>query len=183
MTYYIVPIYTGYMLILIILGQLMDGPSHGYAIKQTLDRILGMRKKISWGSLYPILGKLEKELLIKKVISQRDGGPTQKIYSITPKGERRFLELMIHSDYDSGDARTIFRYKLLFFNKIKPGLRTEIVKGYQQYCLDSMKAVGQHLEELKKQKSKKTIYILEVLKHSLEVYRLEKEWTDKLLKL
>lgn len=171
------------MLILIILGQLTDGPSHGYAIKQTLDRILGMRKKISWGSLYPILGKLEKKLLIKKVVSQRDGGPTQKIYSITPKGRKRFLELMTYSDYDSGDARTIFRYKLLFFRKINPVLRTEITKGYQQYCLDSMKAVEQHLEELKKQKSEKTIYILEVLKHSLEVYWLEKEWANKLLKL
>lgn len=170
------------MLILIILGQLVEGSSHGYAIKQTLDRILGMRKKISWGSLYPILGKLEKEKLIKKIVSRQDSGPTQKIYSITTKGKKIFFELMAQSGYDSGDARTIFRYKLLFFNKIKPELRTEIVKRYRQYCLDSMKAVGQHLEELKKQKSKKTIYILEVLKHSLEVYRLEKEWAEKLLK-
>lgn len=169
---------------LIILGQLIEKPSHGYAIKQTLDCIIGTRKKISWGSLYPILGKLEKEALIKKVRSQQAGGPTQKTYSITSKGQNHFLKLMAQSDYASGDGRVIFRYKLLFFDKISKKLRMKIIKDYQKCCQDGMQLVKNHLREIGRQgfPPDKLPYISEDLQHSLRIYELEKEWTDKLLR-
>ncbi len=171
------------MLILVILGQLFEGEAHGYAVKHTIDRILGVHKKVSWGSLYPILRKLEKQSLIKKIsTSKQSGGPKQKTYVITEAGKKYFHELMTTPDYSSGDARTIFRYKLLFFNKIKAKTKREIIKSYQQYCQEGIKSVEQYLNEIKKQKSKKIIYILEVLNHSLETYQSEKEWAEKLLK-
>lgn len=171
------------MLILVILGQLFEGEAHGYAIKQTIDRILGVHKKISWGSLYPILKKLEKQSLIKKIsTSKQSGGPKQKTYTITETGKKYFYELLEKSDYTSGDSRTVFRYKLLFFSKINTKARKKIIKNYEQYCQEGIKSVEQHLGELKKQKSKKLTYIFEVLNHSLKIYQLEKEWTEKLLK-
>ncbi len=170
-------------MILVILGQLFEGEAHGYAIKQTIDRILGVHKKISWGSLYPILKKLEKQSLIKKIsTNKQSGGPKQKTYVITDAGKKYFYELMKMPDYSSGDARIIFRYKLLFFNKIKKETKIEVIKSYQQYCREGVKSVEQYLNEIKKQKSKKITYILEVLSHSLETYQLEKEWAEKLLK-
>lgn len=171
------------MLILVILGQLFEREAHGYAIKQTIDRVLGVHKKISWGSLYPILKKLEKQSLVKKVdINKQSGGPKQKTYVITEAGKKYFHELMAMSEYSSGDARVIFRYKLLFFNKIKTEARTKIIKSYQQYCQEGIKSAEKHLSEIKKQRTKKTAYVLEVLNHSLETYQLEKEWAEKLLK-
>lgn len=165
------------------MGQLFEGEAYGYAIKQTIDRILGVHKKVSWGSLYPILKKLEKQSLIKKVgTNKQSGGPKQKTYVITDAGKKYFYELMITPDYGSGDARIIFRYKLLFFNKIGTETRIEIIKNYQQYCQEGIKSAEEYLNEIKKQKSKKITYILEVLNHSLETYQLEKEWAEKLLK-
>jgi len=168
---------------LIILGQLIEKPSHGYAIKHTLDCIIGTRKKISWGSLYPILGKLEEKSLIKKVRSQQENGPTQKIYSITPKGQNHFLKLMAQSDYVSGDGRVIFRYKLLFFDKVGKQLRIKIITDYKQYCQDNIKLVKHHLREIEKQgfSPEKLPYISEDLWHSLKAFELEKVWTNKLL--
>lgn len=169
---------------LIILGQLIEKPSHGYAIKQTLDCIIGTRKKISWGSLYPILGKLKKESLIKKVKSRQEGGPTQKTYSITSKGRNHFLKLMTQSDYASGDGRVIFRYKLLFFDKVNKKLRIRIIKDYKKCCQDSIQIVKHHLREIGNQgfSPDKLPYISEDLGHSLRIYELEEEWADKLLR-
>lgn len=169
---------------LIILGQLIEKPSHGYAIKQTLDCIIGTRKKISWGSLYPILGKLEKESLIKKLGSQQVSGPTQKTYSITSKGRGHFLKLMAQSDYASGDGRVIFRFKLLFFDKVDKKIRIKIITDYKQYCQDNIKLVKHYLREIGKQgfSPEKLPYISEDLQHSLKAFELEKAWTNKLLR-
>lgn len=169
---------------LIILGQLIEKPSHGYAIKYTLDCIIGTRKKISWGSLYPILGKLEKESLIKKIRSQQKSGPAQKIYSITPKGRNYFLKLISKSDYVSGDGRIIFRFKLLFFDKVDKKNRIKIITDYKKYCQNNIKLTEHHLREIEKQgfSPEKLPYISEDLQHSLKAYRLEEEWTNKLLR-
>lgn len=168
---------------LIILGQLTEKPSHGYAIKQTLDCIIGMRKKISWGSLYPILKKLGKESLIENVKSRQEGGPAQKNYSITLKGRSHFLKLMAQADYAAGDGRVRFRYKLLFFDKVSKEIRIKIINDYKNYCQDNIELVEQHLREIGEQgfSPKKLPYIAEDLKHSLKILELEKTWADKLL--
>ncbi len=168
------------MLSLVILGQLLDKPAHGYAIKQTLDQLLGSRK-ISWGSLYPVLNKLEKDSYIKKIKSRTpSGGPTQKTYSITGVGEKHFYSLMAQPLADSDDTRSIFRYKLLFFDKIKKDERIIILKDYAKLAFGRFLSIKNHLEEYKKRFSQSK-YILEVLEHSLRIYRSEKYWVDRLL--
>lgn len=168
------------MLVLLILGQLLDQSAHGYAIKQILDQLLGS-KKLSWGSLYPILKKLEKDSLIKKIVSkQASGGPTQKVYSITDAGRRYFYELMMQPASDSGDTRV--HYKLLFFNKISKKNRVGILNDYEQYLAGKLGDIQEHLDEYREQKSpQKSPYVLEVLEHTLATYRLENGWVNKLL--
>lgn len=165
---------------MIILGQLLDQPAHGYAIKQILDQLLGSRK-LSWGSLYPILKKLEKDSLIKKVTSkQLSGGPTQKVYSITEAGRKYFYDLMLQPTSDSGDTRV--HYKLLFFSKISKENRIKILKDYEQYLSGKLGDIQGHLDEYQEQKSlHQSHYILEVLEHTLATYRLERDWVHKLL--
>lgn len=52
------------MLALSILGLLMGDPLHGYEIRKQLAELLGISGAISYGSLYPTLGKLHRQGLI-----------------------------------------------------------------------------------------------------------------------
>ena len=76
------------MLDLAILGLLRDTPRHGYELKQQLAG-LGFWK-VSFGSLYPALRRLEKRELIEplRVTGRR------KAYQITPAGSAEFERLL-----------------------------------------------------------------------------------------
>jgi DNA-binding PadR family transcriptional regulator len=58
------------MLELAILGLLDENDLHGYELRKRLGDLLGLRLAISFGSLYPALGRLEKAGLVK-VVSNR----------------------------------------------------------------------------------------------------------------
>jgi DNA-binding PadR family transcriptional regulator len=55
------------MLELAILGLLDENDLHGYELRKRLGDLLGLRLAISFGSLYPALGRLEKAGLVKAV--------------------------------------------------------------------------------------------------------------------
>jgi DNA-binding PadR family transcriptional regulator len=105
---------------LAILGLLMEQPLHGYELKKRLSGLLGGRASLSFGSLYPALGRLERAGLVTALEPDTSrpsvpmtgslGGevaayrarmtlPTRarrnrKVYEITPAGEARMLELL-----------------------------------------------------------------------------------------
>lgn len=136
---------------------------------------------MSWGSLYPILNRLEKEAYLTKIKSKSSsGGPTQKTYSLTDKGRKHFHSLMLQPLTDSDDTRGIFRYKLLFFDKIKKDDRIALLKDYAVLASQRLSSIKTHFEEYKNQPSLSK-YILEVLEHTMTTYRLEKDWVSKLL--
>jgi DNA-binding PadR family transcriptional regulator len=58
------------MLELAILGLLEENDLHGYELRKRLGDLLGLRLAISFGSLYPALGRLEKAGLVKVVSSR-----------------------------------------------------------------------------------------------------------------
>jgi PadR family transcriptional regulator, regulatory protein PadR len=71
----------------IILKLLKDeGPLHGYAITQKVDEISGGKIKLSYGALYPVLYKLEKE---KVLVADREifNNRIRVYYTLTKKGK------------------------------------------------------------------------------------------------
>jgi DNA-binding PadR family transcriptional regulator len=105
---------------LAILGLLMEQPLHGYELKKRLGSLLGSRASLSFGSLYPALGRLERNGLVTAVeadpvrasvpMTGSLGGEVaayharaarqtrtrrnRKVYAITAAGEARMLELL-----------------------------------------------------------------------------------------
>lgn len=100
------------MIELPILGLLKEGPLHGYELKRRLESIVGYFDTVSYGSLYPMLRKLEERGHVSKTLEEQ---PAQRriTYQITPAGEARFLELM------RGPGAP-FTLKMLFFQSIPP---------------------------------------------------------------
>lgn len=71
----------------IILKMLKDeGQLHGYAITRKVEEITEGRMKLSYGALYPVLYKLEKE---KAVVADREifNNRVRVYYKLTKKGD------------------------------------------------------------------------------------------------
>jgi DNA-binding PadR family transcriptional regulator len=62
-----------------------EGPVHGYALTQRVEKITDGKIKLTYGALYPILHKLEKD---KSVVTYREvfNNRVRVYYSLTPKG-------------------------------------------------------------------------------------------------
>lgn len=73
-----------------ILGLLLDGPLHGYAITQTLAaRGFGT---LRGGSLYPVLARLEEAGHLSTHWVEGQGGPGRKDYALTDAGRAEYAD-------------------------------------------------------------------------------------------
>ena len=70
----------------IILGALVDGPLHGYAIVKRLHKHSDGLLKLGEGQLYPALHKLEKSAMVQAHWDQQEGKPSRRVYSLTDAG-------------------------------------------------------------------------------------------------
>ena len=74
---------------LCVLGLLAEGASYGYAISQHLEEAgLG---NIKGGTLYPLLARLEAEMLVAGTWSASDGAPGRKYLQLTEAGHAELL--------------------------------------------------------------------------------------------
>lgn len=72
---------------LAIMAVLAEGERHGYALAQRIAQ-LGVGP-VRGGSLYPVLGRMEAEDLVRSVWQAGEGGPGRKVYMLTEVGRRR----------------------------------------------------------------------------------------------
>src|SRR5579885_3084889 len=81
---------------LFVLGELAVQPLYGYLLREIAERILGPLSPLSWGILYPLINRLEKDGLTTSSVEQpradfprKERGQPRRIYSITPAGRDR----------------------------------------------------------------------------------------------
>ena len=96
------------------LGLLAAGPKHGYEIKRQLEEDLAPNVGLQIKSIYYPLQKMESSGLIEKEIGRREGRfPEKYVYRITPKGRKKFDELIEHSFLSI--ERPFFQIDLAFY--------------------------------------------------------------------
>jgi DNA-binding PadR family transcriptional regulator len=76
---------------LLVLAALSAGPSHGYALIESLQHLSGGAFDLAEGSLYPVLHKLEHAGLVRSRWD-RESGRRRRIYWITNAGQRELEE-------------------------------------------------------------------------------------------
>ena len=62
-----------------------EGPMHGYLLTQKVEQLSGGKIKLTYGALYPVLHKLEKERALVTATEIRNNR-TRIYYALTPKG-------------------------------------------------------------------------------------------------
>ena len=125
---------------LFVLGELMDGPHYGYLLRDILGRLLGPFRHISWGVLYPLIRRLEREGFIvpdEKTDAGRSesiqGNQQRKQYRITETGQRRFLALMLETGDYTADYPELFLIKLNNLDHLTHEQQLVLLWHYREY--------------------------------------------------
>lgn len=74
----------------VIVGLLMDKPMHGYRLKRALSPALSADRLVNDGVLYPLLTRMEREGLIRRLVVAGRGTPARHVFRPTTKGRREF---------------------------------------------------------------------------------------------
>ena len=164
------------MLELAILGLLKERSMHGYQLSKQLSDTLGGFWRVSYGSLYPTLRRLEKEGAVERVLSD-EVGRRKNVYRITPKGEAMFQELLQETGHESWEDNK-FRVRLAFFRYLKPETRIRVLerrRAYLEERLDTIQA------QLTKERARADSYTLSLMTHGQDSTESDIAWLDGLI--
>lgn len=119
---------------LFILGELLDGPMHGYLLRDIVNLAFGPVRQISWGSLYPLIRRLEANNLITQTAPANEPAKARrKTYAITEAGKQRFFFLMLKPEDYSAEYPDLIGVKLVNFDRITAEQRIGILHHYRSY--------------------------------------------------
>ena len=133
------------MIELAILGLLKEQPMHGYQLNRELSEQLGGLWRVSYGSLYPSLRRLERQGAITS--EQGTGARRKTVYAITPEGERLFLELLEETPQENQTEDARFRVRLAFFRYLPPETRVRLLERRRQALETRLADVKGHLRD------------------------------------
>jgi transcriptional regulator len=74
---------------LLILKTLALQPLHGYGVGQRIEQMSGGVFRVTLGSLYPALARLEKDGHVDSEWKSSENGRRARYYRLTPAGRRR----------------------------------------------------------------------------------------------
>jgi DNA-binding PadR family transcriptional regulator len=156
---------------LVILGLLRRRPRHGYELKTRLLE-LGFAR-VSFGSLYPALRRLEKRGYIE---AMRQSG-RRKAYRLTEMGEVEFARILDSADEDE-DRR--FNMRLAFFEYLDPAARLRSLKQRRNHLVERLRN-AQQAQESAAAEGPVDHYTAALLQHNIGKTEADIGWLDQLI--
>ena len=166
------------MLELAVLGLLKERPMHGYQLSRELGDSLGGLWRVSYGSLYPTLRRLEADDAIESEAGDERGARRKKVYRITPKGEQVFLELLQESPNDTQTEDARFRMRLAFFRYLPPETRIRLLERRRQALQDRLATIA---ESQRAGRGGSDDYGRALIEHNRTVTESDITWLDQLI--
>ena len=158
---------------LIILGLLKDKPRHGYEIKKQIKEVVSTFAALKVESIYYSLNLLEKKCFVKKVVSSQGPRPEKFIYSLTPKGEQRFSQLLTKSLLTADRPNFSIDVALYFLPYLPVDVAMRRLRGRVR-VLSKIEEALKHLTEQLKEKS--SYHLKSIVEHNLELLQAEKRF-------
>ena len=167
------------MIELAILGLLKEHPMHGYQLSRELGESLGGFWRVSYGSLYPSLRRLEKEGAVESVPSDEErGGRRKNVYRVTEKGEKLFFELLQETPHDNSTEDTRFRVRLAFFKYLPPETRIRLLERRRALLEDRLSTIK---DSLRATRERVDDYTLALMEHGRNATESDIAWLDGLI--
>ncbi len=170
---------------LAVLGLLTEAPLHGYELRKRLDLLIGaLRRRISFGSLYPALRDLQAAgFVIRTDEPARPGAlalPPRRqrvVYEITPEGERHLAELLAVSGPDAWEDER-FDVHFAFFARTDADTRLRVLEGRRARVHERLERARQSSARLA---GRRDSYLAELARHGLDSLERELAWLDGLV--
>jgi DNA-binding PadR family transcriptional regulator len=166
------------MLELAILGLLKERSMHGYQLSKQLSEALGGFWRVSYGSLYPSLRRLEKEGAVERVFAKEEVGRRKNVYRITPKGEALFQELLQDAGHESSEDNK-FRIRMAFFKYLGPEMRIKLLERRRAYLEERLAAIEASLARRRAERT--DAYTLSMMTHGQDATQSDIAWLDGLI--
>jgi DNA-binding PadR family transcriptional regulator len=166
------------MLELAILGLLKQQPMHGYQLSRELGESLGGFWRVSYGSLYPTLRRLERDGLVAPVPGQPTGGRRKTVYGISERGERAFLDLLQEAPGDTSTEDARFRVRLAFFRYLPPETRIRLLERRRVALTERLATVDEAIDAGRDEADD---YRLAVMEHGRSATEADIAWLDDLI--
>ena len=179
---------------LLVLALLMHGPWHGYLITKIANEMIGPWAKISPGTLYPLLARLEQTGLIV-ALPREEASRTQRQshrYTITPAGQRRFHILMMDTSSNLGDYPRIFHLKAVHLGFLLPRERLHLANHYINYCERTILHMQSEAQDMQRMQSETqdmqreagdnptfTAAVVDILQHLAQQEQGELDWARR----
>ena len=166
------------MLELAILGLLKEQPMHGYQLSRELGASLGGFWRVSYGSLYPTLRRLEREGAVESTTDAELRGRRKTTYELTEKGEKLFFELLQETPHDNSTEDTRFRVRLAFFRYLPPETRIRLLERRRATLEDRLSTIK---DSLRSTRERVDTYTLALMEHGRSATESDIAWLEALI--
>jgi len=162
------------MLDFAILGLLMERPRHGYELRRALGE-LGFWK-VSFGSLYPALRRLEK----RGAIEATRGTGRRKAYDVIGAG-RVIFDTLLQSDPEAKETDRGFQVRLAFLGHLPSDRRIQVLDRRRRELSTQLKTAREILIEARSATKNEDRYRIALMEHSMQSTEADIAWLDGLV--
>jgi len=161
------------------MGLLMKGPTHGYDLKQTLEKELSPFFEVSSTPLYYTLKKLEQEGVVTKWSTVSGRRPKKDIYSLTARGQEEIKELLLKNITYLHRPSLNLDISLYFFNLLDPQDVVKTLKGRLRELRKLRFLLDRQKKELKPDAARRREYVITA--HNIRLTEAEMEFVQDLI--
>ena len=177
---------------LIVLSLLMRFPLHGYLIAQIANDTIGPWAKISNGTLYPLLARLERQGFITRINEEQHKQHAEteqpaRTFLITDEGRKRFHQVMMDTSSNIGDYQRLFHLKVPYLDLLTLRECQHLLNHYINYCQACLLHIKTHAENLEHElvgdKGTYPLFkelALQSMQERARLWQTEVEWTEHL---
>jgi len=172
-----------------LLGLINYRPMTGYDLKKIFDDTVDFFWSAQMSQIYRELNKLEEKGLVKSTIKSQEKRPDRKVYQLTKKGKKVFLNWMNKFPYRLSESyRSRFLMRVFFSSRIELNELAFEIKRYKKEQEEEVKALNKVEQmvrdyEQKKQYENDTFYWNLTLKKGYKNVSSNIEWAEECLQL
>ena len=145
-------------------------PGYGYHLKQSYDRLFGLRKALAFGQVYATLARMVRDGFIVASGEEAGEGPDRKRYGITKAGKQKLAEWMFTPEIPS---------EALQSNLFAKTVVALLLDADAERLLDLQRA--RHMAEMRSlTKAKQAADLMHVLVYDHALFHIEADlrWID-----